>query len=323
MPGHQRTARAVSSRLLVCAFAGLAALLTLSPAWSMSWRSWRTHTTLAISGTPASSVTATDAYSFTPTTSGANSESLHFAITNKPAWASFNASNGTLSGTPSTASVGSYSNIEIVVSDRSSSASLGPFSIQVKQASSGSTSSSGSTAPTISGSPPTSATVGQAYSFTPTAKGPSNTTLSFSVQNKPAWASFSISTGALTGSPASTNTGLDSGIVISVSDSSGSASLQPFSITVNPAASSTGSAKLSWTAPTTNTDGTPLTNLAGFYIYDGTSPSAMQLIATVSSVSTTTYTVSNLTSGTWYFAVAAYDSAGTQSAMSNDVSKAF
>ncbi|HTT06514.1 MAG TPA: putative Ig domain-containing protein, partial [Steroidobacteraceae bacterium] len=258
------------------------------------------------------------------TTSGANFESLHFSITNKPTWASFNASNGALSGTPSTANVGTYSNIEIVVSDRTSSASLGPFSIQVNQPSSnGSTSSSGSTAPTISGSPSTSATVGQPYSFIPAAKGPPNTTLSFSIQNKPSWASFSIASGALTGTPASANAGTDPGIVISVDDSSSSASLQPFSITVNPGASSTGSATLSWTAPTTNTDGTPLTDLAGYYIYDGTSPSAMQLIATVSSASTTTYTVSKLTSGTWYFAVTAYDSAGTQSASSNDVSKAF
>ncbi|HEX4050645.1 MAG TPA: putative Ig domain-containing protein [Steroidobacteraceae bacterium] len=295
----------------------------MSPAWSMSWRSWRSHAALAISGTPASSVTSTDSYSFTPTTSGANSESLHFSITNKPAWATFNASNGTLSGTPSAANVGTDSNIEIVVSDRSSSASLEPFSIQVKQSSNGSTSSSVSTAPTISGTPPTSATVGQAYSFTPAAKGPTDTTLSFSVQNKPAWATFSIATGALTGTPAGANAGTDPGIVISVSDSSKSASLQPFSITVNAGTSSTGSASLKWAAPTTETDGAPLTNLAGFYIYDGTSPGDMRLIATVSSASTTTYTVSNLTSGTWYFAVTAFDSAGTQSALSNDVSKAF
>lgn len=297
-----------------------------SRSWSWSWRSWRTQATLAISGTPASSVTAPQPYSFTPTTSGSNSETLRFSITNKPGWASFNTANGTLSGTPSTANVGNYSNITISVSDRSSSASLSPFSIQVQQASTGS--SGGSTAaPTISGTPLTSATVGKAYSFTPTAEGPPNTTLSFSVQNKPTWASFSIATGALTGTPASANAGADSGIVISVSDSGGSASLQPFSITVNPASSSTGtgtgSATLSWKAPTTNADGTALTNLAGFYIYDGTSPNSLQLIATVASPSTTTYTVSNLTSGTWFFAVAAYDSAGAQSAQSNQVSKAF
>lgn len=266
---------------------------------------------------------ATNAYSFTPTTAGADSESLRFSITNKPAWASFNTANGTLSGTPSGANVGSYSNVEIEVSDRSSSASLGPFSIQVTQSSGGSTSSSASTAPTISGSPATSATVGTVYSFTPSAKGPSDTTLSFSIQNKPSWASFSIATGALTGTPTSANVGTDSSIVISVSDSSSSASLQPFSIIVNAGASSTGSATLNWTAPTTNTDGTPLTNLAGFYVYDGTSPSSMQLIATVSSATTTTYTVTKLTSGTWYFAIAAYNSDGSQSAQSTEVSKAF
>lgn len=323
MPRHPHASREIASRRFAYAFAGLGVLLMMTPAWSMSRRSRSSYSALAISGTPPSSVAATKRYNFTPTTSGANSESLRFKISNKPKWAKFDSAHGTLSGTPSDANVGRYSNIEIVVSDRSSSATLGPFSIQVKQPAGGSTSSNGSTAPAISGSPPTSATVGKIYSFTPTAKGPSNTTLSFSIQNKPSWASFSIATGALSGTPASANAGIDAGIVISVSDPSKSASLQPFSITVNAGTSSTGSATLSWKAPTSNTDGTPITDLAGFYIYDGTSPSAMQLIATVSSASTTTYTVTKLTSGTWYFAIAAYDSAGAQSALSNDVSKAF
>ena len=54
--------------------------------------------------------------------------------------------------------------------------------------------------PTISGTPPTQVTAAQAYSFTPTAGGPSGMTLSFSAQNLPPWATFSTSTGALTGS---------------------------------------------------------------------------------------------------------------------------
>jgi len=315
--------RAGHSKFVICALASLGALLVMSPAWSSSWswkswRTWRTHATLSISGTPPSSVVASQPYRFTPATSGANSESLSFSIVNKPAWASFDTSNGTLSGTPSTGDVGSFSSIQITVSDWSSSASLSPFSIRV-------TSPSGSTVtpPTISGNPPASVTVGQAYAFTPTAKGPTGTTLSFSIQNKPAWATFSISTGALTGTPDSTNVGVDSSILISVSDSGLSASLQPFSIAVNPGTSTTGSARLTWTAPTTNTDGSQLTDLAGYYVYEGTSASAMQLIATVTSAATTSYTVSNLTSGTWYFAVAAYDSMGAQSSKSQDVSKTF
>jgi hypothetical protein len=82
--------------------------------------------------------------------------------------------------------------------------------------------------PTISGAPPTGATADTLYSFTPTAR---NTT-SFSITNQPPWATFSTSTGALTGTPARADVGTYSNIVISGSNGSDSASLPPFSIMV-------------------------------------------------------------------------------------------
>src|SRR5262245_13392905 len=45
-------------------------------------------------------------------------------------------------------------------------------------------------APTISGAPAAQVTVNQAYSFKPTAADADNNTLTFSIANKPAWASF-------------------------------------------------------------------------------------------------------------------------------------
>ena len=176
--------------------------------------------------------------------------------------------------------------------------------------------------PTISGTPPTQVTAGQAYSFTPTASGPSGTTLSFSIQNKPSWASFSIATGAVSGTPSSSNVGAFANIVISVSDGQASASLAPFSVTVASAAPpppppATGSVALSWTIPATNTDGTPLTDLAGFYVNYGTSASALTQTINVTSAGTTGYTVTGLATGTWYFSVTAYTSVVTQSAPSN------
>lgn len=176
--------------------------------------------------------------------------------------------------------------------------------------------------PTINGTPPTQVTAGQAYSFTPTASGPSGTTLSFTVQNLPSWANFSSTTGALTGTPASGNVGTFANIVIGVSDGQGSASLPAFSIQVNAAPPPpVGSATLSWTAPTTNTDGSPLTDLAGFLINYGTSPNAMTQSINVSNATATGYTVGNLTAGTWYFTVFVYTTAGTQSVSSNVASK--
>jgi hypothetical protein len=88
-------------------------------------------------------------------------------------------------------------------------------------------------------------------------------------------------------------------------------------------AAATGSATLTWSAPTTNTDGTPVTTLTGYHIYYGTSTAALTQSIAVSGATTTTYTVTGLTSGTWYFAVAADASDGTESAQSPIGSKTF
>jgi len=187
--------------------------------------------------------------------------------------------------------------------------------------SSQSSSSSVSATVSISGTPGTQAEVGQAYSFTPSATAPSGGTLSFSVQNKPSWASFSIATGELSGTPTSTDVGTDASVTISASDGSASAALPAFNITVAAVpTTTTGSATLGWTAPTTNTDGSALTDLAGYIISYGTSATALDESVTVTDPSATSYTLQDLAAGTWYFAVTAYASDGTQSAATPTVS---
>ncbi len=57
--------------------------------------------------------------------------------------------------------------------------------------------------PTISGTPTASVTVGQAYSFRPSASDPDGDRLSFRVRNLPTWARFDGSTGTLNGAPTS------------------------------------------------------------------------------------------------------------------------
>jgi hypothetical protein len=84
-----------------------------------------------------------------------------------------------------------------------------------------------------------------------------------------------------------------------------------------------GSASLSWAPPTQDTNGSPLTTLTGYTVYYGTSQGSLAQSVTVSGASTTSYTLTGLTTGTWYFAVAADASDGTQSAMSNIGSKTF
>ncbi len=81
------------------------------------------------------------------------------------------------------------------------------------------------------------------------------------------------------------------------------------------------SAFLLWTIPTTNTDGSPLTDLAGFYIFYGSSPSSLTNIIPIANPRQNSYMVNNLANGTWYFVVTAYTTQGTQNAPSNVVSK--
>ncbi len=67
-----------------------------------------------------------------------------------------------------------------------------------------------------------------------------------------------------------------------------------------------GAATLSWTPPTSNLDGSvPVTPLAGYEVYYGTSTSALTNVVRIPTATTTTYTVTGLNAGTWYFAVAA------------------
>lgn len=181
------------------------------------------------------------------------------------------------------------------------------------------TSSNKSTVLSVSGSPSAGATVGQSYSFTPTVSGASGN-VTFSIQNAPSWLSLDIATGALSGTPQAGDAGTDSNIVLSVSDGQTSASLSPFTITVAQSGSGSGNATLTWTAPTSNTDGSALTDLAGYKIYYGTSSTALNQVVTVTS-GVTSYIVEGLTSGTWYFAIRSYTSVGTESALSNVVSK--
>ena len=87
-------------------------------------------------------------------------------------------------------------------------------------------------APTISGTPAANAMVGTVYSFHPSASDASGKGLTFSIANKPGWATFDATTGQLVGTPGAADVGADTGIIISVSDGAQTASLPAFSISV-------------------------------------------------------------------------------------------
>src|SRR5262245_22884065 len=58
-----------------------------------------------ITGAPSTSVLQGTAYSFAPSATDADGNSLTFSIANAPAWATFNSSTGQLSGTPTAAQI--------------------------------------------------------------------------------------------------------------------------------------------------------------------------------------------------------------------------
>jgi hypothetical protein len=173
--------------------------------------------------------------------------------------------------------------------------------------------------PTISGTPLTSVVAGNAYSFTPATTDPSGAALTFNVKNAPSWVTFNSATGELSGTPTAADVGTYTNITIGVSDGTTSVSLSAFQIAVTQIAN--GGATLSWVAPTENTNGTPLANLAGYQIYYGTSATAMTQTVQIANPGIVTYVVSNLSPGTWYFSVRAYTSANVESGASVVVSK--
>ena len=256
------------------------------------------------------------AYGFQPSASDPDGDALTYTIAGKPAWASFSTTNGQLSGTPAALQVGTYPGIVISVTDGKATTSLPAFTVTVTAA------ASTNHAPTISGSPGTSVQAGVAYNFRPTVSDADGDALGYSVTNKPAWATFSIVNAQLSGTPTSAQVGAYSNIVISTSDGKATTSLPAFTITVTAAGGGTnGTATLSWLAPTTNTDGTALTNLSGYKLYHGTSASALTDVRSISSPGTTIYVFDQLATGTHYFAMSAVNSAGVEGAKTGVGSK--
>ncbi|MBO2609771.1 Ig-like domain-containing protein [Shewanella algae] len=87
-------------------------------------------------------------------------------------------------------------------------------------------------APSISGTPAGSVDQDSYYSFIPTATDPDQDPLTFSISNKPAWASFNTASGELSGTPLREHVGVSDNIIIRVSDGALSTDLAPFSVEV-------------------------------------------------------------------------------------------
>jgi fibronectin type 3 domain-containing protein len=74
---------------------------------------------------------------------------------------------------------------------------------------------------------------------------------------------------------------------------------------------------LAWDAPSVSDDEMSLQDLAGYRVYDGSSPGDYSMVTDVGTV--TQFTTESLAAGTYYFAVTAYDTSGNESTLSSEV----
>ena len=88
-----------------------------------------------------------------------------------------------------------------------------------------------------------------------------------------------------------------------------------------PLSDGSGTATLSWDAPTSNNNGTPLTDLAGYRIYYGSSREDLNHTVQIRTIGLQTYVIEDLGPGTWYFAVRAVAANGTESTLSDIATK--
>jgi hypothetical protein len=266
------------------------------------------------------------AYEFTPEASDPDGDLIEFTIANKPAWAQFDTATGRLQGVPGSTYVGEAEGIVISATDKRSVVSLPAFSIAVTQqpvqgggnggpgaggggagggnggngagGGGGSADRGNTSPPSISGKPNKAAVIDSVYAFQPTASDPDGDDLSFSIVNKPLWASFDTTTGLLEGTPTMSDLGESAPIELTVTDGASIAGLEPFTITIE--AAGPGSYTLDWIPPTENADGSPLTDLTGYWIYYGTAPGKYTEKIKITSPGQTSYTIQNLAPGTYY-----------------------
>jgi len=182
---------------------------------------------------PGTTVVQDAAYYFTPNVIDIDNllSELRFSVNNKPSWASFNTTNGTLSGTPTNADVGTAVGIEITVLDvAGDSATLPAFNIEVTNV---------DDELGLSGSAPTvidhTNLLFPSPFFTPILSNPDNyPNITYRLTSTPsrAWLSIDPTTGAVTANP--TGTDSVSNIIITATSAipSKSASLPAFSLTV-------------------------------------------------------------------------------------------
>ena len=175
--------------------------------------------------------------------------------------------------------------------------------------------------PEISGGLFFIARAGSPFSFTPTANDPNNDPLTFTGFGTPSWATVDPTSGTLSGTPQASDIGVYTNIWINVFDGELSSWLGPLEINV--AATTATTITLGWLPPTTNEDGSPLLDLAGYNIYywDGNAQpdEGSQVITDVPEPGLSSYVLDLPSAGFWKIAITAYNSVLRESSLSKTI----
>ncbi len=216
---------------------------------------------------PVTAAIEGEAYSYTVAVAGHPAPTLTATVL--PAWLTFDAGTGVLSGTPAYADGGEH-DVVLTAQNGISPDATHSFSITVATV---------STAPQFTSSAPTSATEGQAYSYSVGVSGTPAPTVA--ATTLPAWLTFNAATGELMGTPAYADGGAHDVVLTAQNGISPDAS-QAFTITVTTVSTAplfTASAPTAATEGqlytfTAATSGTPAptvtaTALPGWLTFDG------------------------------------------------------
>lgn len=149
--------------------------------------------------------------------------------------------------------------------------------------------------------------------------GGSSSASSAAQSSQPAQSSIADS-GSTAQSPTTTGSSTASQGTTTGSSGTAAGSAGSGSSTGSPPTATVGTVTLNWTPPTENVSGTALTNLAGYRIHYGTASGAYTQSVTVSNPGLATYVVTGLSPGKYYFSLTAYNSNGTESPLSSEVS---
>jgi putative Ig domain-containing protein len=189
----------------------------------------------------------------------------------------------------------------------------------------GSGSTGGTTTPTvtvpatpplsISGAPNRQVVANQPYWFRPTTNSSNSTALRFGIANQPGWSNFNSATGEITGTPSSADVGVYRGVTVTVTAGT---QMRALAFDVEVVQVGTSSVTLTWTPPTENEDGTPLTSLAGYRLRYGVQSGSYTSVVNLANPGLATYVLSGLAKGTYYIVLSAYSQSGVESSYSNE-----